>query len=473
MEEGGNPSISGTHHLVAGIFGVYCSKCNNKIKKKGNSLYPPDEQTLRRHFKDNHCYTGPNPPNCYAVERELIRSQSAIQLAAKSNSDLARSKIADMFPNGQTTTYRAHVCMNCGYSSKDSKDFKSHFGPRNAYSCLQSTDMSNGKIDVCSGRCDIVCPKHLLEDAARGVFHTPIKRRRSNQQSQMPNQHTVVSTISIQQVNNLPLPTSFLPKFNTKPAQMEHAIASSDTSPPKAINDKACIDNALRCFVDTSSTNVGDASNKVFIDKHLTLLTKVIDAMDSATDAETFFRDLASKPSTISRLDDKPIIKVIDQAGRLWLTSQNANNDVRRISQGHRGRLFQVSEPEAPDAETLVKGRTFVPSNDVEPIATEWSHFIHFIARYNPRLIKDQLDEAEKIYNAKLQQHEKEKDAKIDAAQKIIDTNIIFGIVLVAVHEKPLIANGLNSMDYFLVARAIIAPANSRLKFKHGGGIGA
>ena len=135
--------------------------------------------------------------------------------------------------------------------------------------------------------------------------------------------------------------------------------------------------------------------------------------------------------------------------------------------------MFQVSESDAPDAETLVRGKTFVPSNDVNAIATEWSHFIHFIIRYNPNLIKDQLLEAKKIYNAKIEQNDKEKDAKKDAETKMMDTNIIFGIVLAAVHEKPPIANGLNSLDYFLAARAIIASANGRLKFKNGGGIGA
>ena len=462
-----------THNIVAGIFGVYCSKCNSKVKTKGNSLYPPDQKTLRRHFKQHRCYTGPNPPNCYAVERELIRSQKGIQSAAKSNSQLAKRKIADIFPSGETKTYCAHVCLNCGYSSTESKVFKKHFGKRNAFGCLQSTDWSNGKIDVCSGRFDIVCPKHFLEDSLKGEFPSPNKRLRKSPPAAADISVANINPATIQRVVNPHPLTSFLPTFTTSPAQLQQAIDPSDTSPPKAINDRDRIDRALRCFVDQTTTDAGDASKKNFIDKHLALLTKVIDAMDTDADEEKYFRDLASKTSSTSRADDDPLLKLIDNAGCLWLKSGNANTDVRRISPGHRGRLFQVSESDAPDAETLVRGKTFVPSNDVNAIATEWSHFIHFIIRYNPNLIKDQLLEAKKIYNAKIEQNDKEKDAKKDAETKMMDTNIIFGIVLAAVHEKPPIANGLNSLDYFLAARAIIASANGRLKFKNGGGIGA
>jgi hypothetical protein len=135
--------------------------------------------------------------------------------------------------------------------------------------------------------------------------------------------------------------------------------------------------------------------------------------------------------------------------------------------------LFQVSEPEAPDAEMLVRGKTFVPSTSVDKIVIVWNHFIHFITRYNPKLIEAQLTEAERIYFAKLEHHDKEMDALKDAAAEIVETNIIFGIVLAAVHETPQKENGMNCMEYFLVASAINAPFGNRLSFICGGSIGS
>ena len=60
------------------------------MKLKGNSLVIPDEQTLRRHFEKNKCYTGAKPPNCYEVERELIRSQNALRAAAVVDNELGK-----------------------------------------------------------------------------------------------------------------------------------------------------------------------------------------------------------------------------------------------------------------------------------------------------------------------------------------------------------------------------------------------
>ena len=265
--------------------------------------------------------------------------------------------------------------------------------------------------------------------------------------------------------------SNFQPTLTTPAAIMRQAIASSDTSPHNRINDKALIDQKLQCFVDPSSTNKKDSCNKDFVDRHLNLVTTVIDTMPANQDAELYWRNLALKPSTSSLPGDIPILKVIAQAGSLWLTTQNANNDVARISAGHRGRLFQVSEPDAPDAETLVKGKTFVRSPNVDSIVTEWNHFICFIFRFNNQLIETQIRDAEKIYHGQMEHHEKEKDAKLEAARKIIDTNIIFGIILAATFEKSSHGNGPNTMDYFLVARSIVAPRNGRLKFKYGGSI--
>ena len=172
MEMDTAPSDSSTHHVGAGIFGVYCSKCNKKVKLKGNSLVIPDEQTLRRHFEKNKCYTGPTPPNCYEVERELIRSQNALRAAAVVDNELGKRKIHAIFPSGQTTTHRAHACLKCGYSAQNKRDFNYHFGNKNQFGCSQTFDASPGKILVCVGRYDITCPKQMLDDAARGIFGT-------------------------------------------------------------------------------------------------------------------------------------------------------------------------------------------------------------------------------------------------------------------------------------------------------------
>ena len=185
------------HYLVSRIFGTICTQCNETILAKGNNLYPPDEKTCRRHLESNNCYDGTKVPNCYDVERELILSQNAIHTAAKSNEQIAREKIDEMFPNGTTTTHKAFACKRCGYFNKKRQRFNDHYGPNNIYDCQQSIDAFVGKVDICVGRYGIACPKQILEDTASGTFNIPTKRSRKNRHRQMPNRTAAAASTSI------------------------------------------------------------------------------------------------------------------------------------------------------------------------------------------------------------------------------------------------------------------------------------
>ncbi len=482
------PETLPSHSLVAGIFGVYCTKCNQSVKKKGNLLDVPDAKTIRRHLKSCVCYSGgTKPPNAVNIERELITSQDAIHSAVKNNPQLAADKIALIFPDGTTPEHKAYVCNKCGYSSKRKNLFVTHFGAGNVYGCHLETDASSEKVHVCEGKYGITCPKHFFTLVQEGCYIRPKKKPRISPQHQMPNRAGTTPSAAVnnnnaspqhqrqQPASNTSTPlssTPFHPILKTSLPTMSRVKEGTPFNQLK-VNSEARIDRALSVFVDPSSTNAGDSTNIAFVKKHLPLVLKVIDVIDTSGSAspDLFFRNLVSKTSTTQLQNDHGSLKVIKLAGNQWLKSA-ANYDVPHISPGHRGRLFQVSEPEAPDAETMVSGKTFVPSKNIDNIVTVWNHFIHFICRHNPTLIRVQLNEALDIYNAKIERHEKEKDALADAAQEIVQTNILFGIILAAIHEQPQSANGMNSLDYFLVASSILAPTNNRLKFLAGGGIG-
>ena len=451
------------------------------MKKRGNILYVPDEKTIREHIKKCGCYNGAQPPDAVELERELIRSQDAIHAVAKSNRQIAMQKINDVF--SPHTEYKAYACNKCGYVSKDKKVFRKHFGPRNPYQCQQATDASSGKVNVYEGKYGITCPEHFLNEVLEGNFTRPNKRPRINRRHQMPNR-AASTTADMNNTTNSPqeqqrAPTAatlrstpFQPILTTSSTTLTRVMEGTPINELK-VNSEARISLALSPFVDPSSTNAIDCGNIAFVKKHLPLVAKLIDSMemDRASTPELFFRQLVSKTSTTQLQGDHEALKVVQLAGSQWLKNA-ANFDVLHISAGHRGRLFTVSEPEAPDAETMVSGRTFVQSQKVDKIVTEWNHFIHFICRHNPSMIDDQLGKAREIYYKKMEDHEKERDALADAASEIVETNIIFGIILAAVFEKPRTVNGMNTLDYFLVARSILTPQNSRLKFLAGGGIG-
>ena len=272
-----SPTPPSAHGLTAGIYGVYCTRCNDTVKKNGNLLFPPDDNTIRNHLRKYHCYVGDTAPNAIHIERELERSQEAIHSAAKRNHELAIKKIALIFPNGSDTSiHRAHVCNNCGFSAKTKRNFSYHFGPRNYYGCLKDSHASKGMVDVCTGICNITCPKSFLEKAANGDLVLP-KRQRLNDTNNK-NIEAGQATAAITTTPPIQLPQQqFLQQFQSSETQLSAAMANTSYYDDGAY-DEARIDEALSPFVDTTSTNRGDRGNIHFVKMHRQLVIKIIDA---------------------------------------------------------------------------------------------------------------------------------------------------------------------------------------------------
>jgi hypothetical protein len=73
------------HYLISRLYGVCCERCQTTVKERGNVLFTPDDNTIRKHFLKNNCFEGDTAPNASDVVRELARSQKAIHLAVKHN----------------------------------------------------------------------------------------------------------------------------------------------------------------------------------------------------------------------------------------------------------------------------------------------------------------------------------------------------------------------------------------------------
>ena len=256
------------HSLTAGIFGVYCTSCNQRVKQRGNLLFPPDSKTIRLHLKNHGCYDGAKLPNAVKIESELITSQDALHFAVKDKPQLAAEKIELVFPPRTIVQYNAHICNKCGYTSKNKKVFQSHFREGNEYGCQYFTDASRG--EVCQGKYGITCPKHFLTAVVAGTFVRPNKRLRSNPKHNMPNRGAPSSTA----VNNInaspqqqppptntstPQSTQYQPILTTSPSTLSRAKEGTPLNQLN-VNSEARINHALQVFVDPSSTNAGDST---------------------------------------------------------------------------------------------------------------------------------------------------------------------------------------------------------------------
>lgn len=198
--------------FYAGIFGVFCSGCNELVvAKSGNKLHVPSRRTLKRYLSKHTCSTSttPHPSNWNGIEKELTRSQQAIRKKAATDPHFAQAKINALFPNGcYSTKSSVYYCSNCGYSTSRKEEISGHFGKKNrrSFGCQQTDHSRQG--DVMFGPGGLKCPKEIIDGARRGDFPTAfldvtassaVKRRRLNDTA-------TASVTQVQQTNALQVP---------------------------------------------------------------------------------------------------------------------------------------------------------------------------------------------------------------------------------------------------------------------------
>lgn len=474
------------HYLTARIIGVVCNHPNcrgKRVQALGNPLWPPTRRAIKGHFAKYNC--GPNNPNYSEIARELQASQLAIIKATNNNPTDAQREIEKIFPS-DSTLINGTYCSNCGHVAR-SDNIKSHFkNPDKGYRCIKHIHLQRGSISVNSN--GMKCAQSIITKLMSGEFSPPYVSNNNNEESTQPadtntTANTTYPVASVTNDNNMTAivqeVAAFKPIFTSSKSQMTRA--KSNNSTPLAVNNSQLINTVLKCFVDERSTNTNDVRNLEYAKMHLTLLAVVVDHSNVTTQqqADVYFRELANQaskqfsPNGEYGDNESGMFGVLNKAGRMWMESEAADNDVRRITALFRAMLYQVGTPDVPNEEILLQGSTFTPTGDMDAVVTEWTHFLLFILRRNPNLIKQQLMEAKEIYQAKLRHHQNEQDAAKDAAENIVDTNIIFAILMQALFEEPTMTNGANTLHLFIVGRSIITPTDrTLLKFKHANGIG-
>ena len=470
------------HHLVAFLCGIVCTKCNLGV---GSSLWSPTDKVIKGHLTTRKCYSGLGTPKYTQIAKDLTIAQKALHESVKSDPSLALVLISKTFPPNITQSIpKACYCQNCGHWDTTTARMDTHFnqfnGSRNKYKCHHHLHQSEGVI--CKGLFDLHCPEGILKRIGNGTFNLPVPK---SDQSKTPQLLLMTST-----PHNLLEYTSANCNSNSDSISNNNSTATSSehesTSPNlpdeklcfKSSNDQlqcaldqvniACNDNQRiitilqACFVNKSSTKPQAELELDHAKKHLMILTKAIDCIDTPEDSVTQFRQLSiDSTAPFNSLTDLPIIQIIIKSGIKWLESGAANRDVNRIDPCMRGRLYHVGVPESPDGEKLLNGANFTTSNNFDKIIDQWTHIMLFLSRRFAPLIKDQVAEAQMLYDHFVAMYDTEKEAQESTIDAIMDTSIICGIILTAVLEEPHTPRTLTAIEKFHVGRTIIS--NSRM----------
>ena len=177
-------------------------------------------------------------------------------------------------------------------------------------------------------------------------------------------------------------------------------------------------------------------------------------------------------PTHYDPTSDDSSLMILLQSGREWLSSQSANNDVRELDAYHRSLLYQIGSVVAPNEEDELQGKTFVPTRDVSNIIAVLEKLFIFLYRSQWSGMKTPMDQIQLIYetvsmfDSMLIADAKEDDIIEEVVKRVVDTNIIPGLIMAITLQQPTTPNGRSIISDFIAARSIKKDRDGNLRIR-------
>ena len=251
---------------------------------------------------------------------------------------------------------------------------------------------------------------------------------------------------------------------------MEQALARHFNHDKLTVNEpKRFNDALLHCFTNSSMSEEEKKSTLLLAHKHANILIPIFVNNDSPQSfTEAISNHYKNSSPNINPDRDEHAIQLVMLACQRWLENGSANFDVKNIRALHRSMLYQIGNADQNEDEQLLKGNTFVPTNNMHFIVQEAESFILFVYRTNPSLIRNQLSQVYSIFDAV---DKRDKDIVIcnqEAADRMLETSIVPGIIIAALLEVPPSPTKCIVIQKYLVARTVKVIQDSRcIKFQN------
>ena len=481
------------HCLVATLLSVVCTHeaCGCVVQQRGSGLWIPHRKLISNHLQDKKkkCYAGNTIPfgSATKIEKKLKADQVGLYEKAKMDTNEAARLIEKHFPSSCKESER-HFCSKCGHSSKRKKNFEKHFSDtQNTFDCTKALHSSKGT--VITNDYGVSIPQAILKEIEKGTFKLPYMKPPTcdSTTNQQPPTAAAASIASVVQPVQVPaIPPLVTPSRQSLPQSMfsassrEMAKATSSEQSASAINETTGINEAMGCFVDSSQSVSEQKKMLAKARDHLNTFLPLIDHMDNPAALGDTLRNMKKQmEQPYDSTSDPYALRILLSASHTWLNLV-ANNDVRRLCARYRSMLYHVGSEKAnlPSEEILLQGSTFVPSGKMQYIIKECEMILRFLFRSNWPGMQNQLQQIMQIYRAMPTEDLEEvecangQDATSRAADKIVDTRIVCGILLAAVLEPNHAPTGTNMIGKYLAARSIATSNNSdHLTMKSPNGI--
>jgi hypothetical protein len=161
-------------------------------------------------------------------------------------------------------------------------------------------------------------------------------------------------------------------------------------------------------------------------------------------------------------------LKLLLISGKQWLQSNSANMDVRMVPVHHRNSIYLIGNTHSDNDKDLVKGATFMWSDNVDVIVDQFSSLITFAHEMNWPPMTQFLEKVQQVYMMALEDTNNNNDDEYALASvKMVNTNIIFGLLMEILLEEPTIPNGPNLIYKYLAGSIVRKTQNATVTLRN------
>ena len=448
------------HHIQQTLVGLVCThnKCQSKIGRNQTKLFVSDD-TIRDHWNKNKCYEGSEVPNASQVEKDQELHLVSIHERIKLSPSRGEEIVNETFPPDECTISNRAYCCRCGF----------HDAPARVKKHLDAKSNNCGVIHfrqkgiIVTNKYGQSMPQALLQSMAASTFNfwqllppskksSPISPPRT---SPVTNNSLTNGTSTINNSSTPPSASSSEPMiFPASPEEMEKACSSHHT--PQLVEDSGKFSlEIIECFG-------SDASAEAM--KHGSMFIPLSTSQPNAS-LKGILTNLAHNQKPERNPDTT--LRVLLKAGNRWLKSDSANMDVNSLSADIRNNVFLVGTNIPDSSRDLLRGDTFVATDNTDDLSTVFNTFLTFVYKTAPpNLIKPYTSDAEAIYNS-VREDMSENEREQAAAARIVDTTIIPGLLSTILLQHPTTTNGSNLVGDFMAGATVKINASNKLSIRN------
>ena len=432
------------HFIEQTFLGPICTKCDRAVDPK-NTLFSITKKTLLTHWNKCKCFTG-GKPNASQLERDLRTQIIGIHSRIANTSLTLDAMVNEHLPPATTNIIKTGFCSRCGYSGK----------PSNVRRHLTSTKITcnildfNQQGDIYKTKHGFRVPKAILLQMAAGKFKLPFVQSSSSSSN---NTNNSLPTIAAAATALPTTPTATPPTiFDASPVEMAAVCAEHHEN--SASVEEGFVLQELECCFGSDAMVAARGHMSTFL--HLTkgsqsLPPKLIDMNKKLT------------------LDDASInFSLLLQSSKKWLKSGAANMDVGHLSADVRNRVYTIGTCVAQSDRDLFRGSTFVATDDMKFVVPELESLLLFASNMNYTRMTSHKVQAMRVYESvPYSENETEDERDQKAYSRILDSNIIPGLLVTILLEPPRFPNGPNLISDYLAACSVKVDHQNHISFRN------